>query len=337
MNPAIEIVHEDAARSEPVAHCPSCGAQAHDKYCARCGEAITAHSPSAAEFVHEFVGHYVALEGKLWRTLRLLVTRPGCLTSDYLRGRRVPYIDPLRLYLTLSLILFAMIKLVGVSVPQLSLDETAVTMRYTHALHHPERPGEPAHVTVYAHLFVTDDAEHSLIPAALDWLGRLKASWGDNGRRFMDAPLADRTALLNQGFQAYLPYMLIGALPLFALYLKLLYWRSGRHYGEHLVFALHVTSFAFLLAVAMMAIPGNAAWLFAMIHVQKLSMVSVWDCLQLLPLAWIVAYLPAALRHVYGGSRSAAWGKALVLMGVHLLVIMGLIAAAETMAILTQA
>lgn len=28
------------------------------------------HPPTFGEFVHEFVGHYVALEGALWRTMR---------------------------------------------------------------------------------------------------------------------------------------------------------------------------------------------------------------------------------------------------------------------------
>ena len=30
--------------------------------------------------MHEFVGHFVALEGKLWKTLRYLLLRPGQLT-----------------------------------------------------------------------------------------------------------------------------------------------------------------------------------------------------------------------------------------------------------------
>ena len=60
--------------------------------------------------MHEFIGHYVAVEGKLWRTLKLLIFRPGQLTLEFLRGCRVPYINPLRLYLTMSLVVFALIK-----------------------------------------------------------------------------------------------------------------------------------------------------------------------------------------------------------------------------------
>ena len=54
------------------------------------------HPPSMREFVGEFVGHYVAVEGPLWRTLGLLVFRPGRLTNAYMAGKRVLYTQPLR-------------------------------------------------------------------------------------------------------------------------------------------------------------------------------------------------------------------------------------------------
>ena len=72
--------------------------------------------PSAREFLHEFLGHYVALEGKLWGTLWRLIFRPGLLTNEYIAGRRVRYVEPLRVYLTMSILFFALIRLPGMSV-----------------------------------------------------------------------------------------------------------------------------------------------------------------------------------------------------------------------------
>jgi hypothetical protein len=71
------------------------------------------HVPSAREFLHEFVGHYVALESKLWKTLALLLFKPGRLTRDYIEGKRARYVLPLRVYLTMSLIFFAVFKYQG--------------------------------------------------------------------------------------------------------------------------------------------------------------------------------------------------------------------------------
>ena len=44
--------------------------------------------PTLVEFAQQFGGAYLATEGALWRTLRLLLTRPGELTRRYLAGPR---------------------------------------------------------------------------------------------------------------------------------------------------------------------------------------------------------------------------------------------------------
>ena len=41
----------------------------------------------------------MALEGKLWRTLRTLLLSPGKLTMEFMRGRRQRYVKPLALYI----------------------------------------------------------------------------------------------------------------------------------------------------------------------------------------------------------------------------------------------
>ncbi len=63
------------------------------------------------EFIHEFVGHYVALEGPLWRTLWAMLFLPGRPTREYFIGRRRRYVQPLRLYLSLSLVFFIAVHL----------------------------------------------------------------------------------------------------------------------------------------------------------------------------------------------------------------------------------
>ncbi|WP_300749508.1 hypothetical protein [Janthinobacterium sp.] len=61
--------------------CHNCGTDAQGNFCHDCGQATTLHMPSAREFLHEFIAHYVALEGKLWRTLAMLLFRPGALRA----------------------------------------------------------------------------------------------------------------------------------------------------------------------------------------------------------------------------------------------------------------
>jgi hypothetical protein len=280
------------------------------------------------------VGHYVALEGKLWATLRLLIFKPGQLTAQFLRGRRVPYINPLRLYLTLSLVMFALIKLNGVDLPQVTLDQKSIGASYTHTGPDPADPRKRAAATLSITAHETSEDQLSIVTAAMKLAARVNQHWANNAASFMRAPPEEKADILNHGFLANLPYMLIGALPLFALYLKLIYRRSGHRYGEHLVFALHVSAFAFLLASAMILIPGNLGWLIACLSQPFYSLISAWDCVQVLPVLWSLAYLPTALRAVYGGGTWAAWGKSMVLVTVHVLVIFSLVVGAEIIAIL---
>ena len=108
-----------------LAPCRNCGAvplaqTPLPRFCAQCGQERTLHPPTVIEFVHEFVGHYVALEGPLWRTLGLLVARPGRLTREYLAGRRRRYVLPLRLYLSASFLFFVVLKLIPSAVDEVA-------------------------------------------------------------------------------------------------------------------------------------------------------------------------------------------------------------------------
>ena len=104
------IEHQHAAA------CKNCGVTTTGNFCHQCGQATHLHVPSAREFLHEFMAHYVAIEGKLWRSLKLLLFKPGLLSREYIEGRRVRYVEPLRLYLSFSIIFFAVMKLSGVEI-----------------------------------------------------------------------------------------------------------------------------------------------------------------------------------------------------------------------------
>ena len=98
-------------------HCRNCDFRFTDDrcaYCSNCGQATALHPPTFFEFFHEFITHYVALEGKLWKTLWLLFFKPAELTREYRQGRKQRYISPLRLYITASFLFFLVIKIAGV-------------------------------------------------------------------------------------------------------------------------------------------------------------------------------------------------------------------------------
>jgi hypothetical protein len=88
-----------------------CGAPIAGRYCASCGQETEIRTPTVRQFAHEMMDQYVAVEGKLGRTLRVLITEPGQLTLDYIQGRRQRYVRPLKLYVSISVVFFGLLGL----------------------------------------------------------------------------------------------------------------------------------------------------------------------------------------------------------------------------------
>jgi hypothetical protein len=127
--------HAGHAPHDAPTACANCGVAfapgSAPRFCPSCGQETTLHPPSVGEFLHEFVGHYVALEGALWKTLGLLVLRPGRLTREYFAGRRRRYVLPLRLYLSASFLFFLTVKLL----PSISPMNVVVAVPRAHVAH----------------------------------------------------------------------------------------------------------------------------------------------------------------------------------------------------------
>ena len=115
---------QPAAEPTAISTCRNCGAGVSGEYCATCGQETRLKLPTARVFLREATGRYVSLDGRLWRTLAALLFRPGFLTREYFRGRRRRFIRPARLFLVLSLALFAAIRIFA-SAPVLVDDEPA--------------------------------------------------------------------------------------------------------------------------------------------------------------------------------------------------------------------
>ena len=273
--------------------CKHCSAATSGNYCHLCGQAAHLHVPSAREFLHEFIAHYIALEGTLWKSLGLLICKPGALTCEYIEGRRVRYLQPLRLYLTFSIIFFALFKFSGIDVVSLGNENpgAAVVVAGDAARATRMEAGTPEHATEF---------KRSIAP----WVGHVgsvNATMGQKVQHFLDLPRASQEAALKQAFFSYTPYAVFGLMPVFAFYLRILYVRTGRRYGEHFLFGLHTNAFAFLMFSVLLLIPPSL------------------DFLELPLSLWLMLYLPLAMQRVYGGRRLVTGVRWLVLMLLHLL------------------
>lgn len=86
-------------------NCPNCGTQLNGAYCHACGQARHLHR-SLLHLIEEGLHGVLHFEAKGWRTLPLLITRPGVLTRRYIDGQRTRYVSPLALFLFCVFLLF---------------------------------------------------------------------------------------------------------------------------------------------------------------------------------------------------------------------------------------
>jgi hypothetical protein len=95
-------------------HCRNCkqGLPAEAVYCPVCGQSVKAIVRPWREAIREVSSELLDFDGRMLHSFRLLITRPGFLSFEYIQGRRVSYTSPLRMYLVISLLFFLILPMI---------------------------------------------------------------------------------------------------------------------------------------------------------------------------------------------------------------------------------
>lgn len=126
----------------------------------------------------------------------------------------------------------------------------------------------------------------------------------------------DRRAARNQLLDN-LPFAMIVTLPAYALLLKLFFLSSRRYYTEHLVFAMHLHTFSFLVYTVGLLLPeserlpGGAESILG--QTVDLTSWALW--------AWVAAYYYLAFRRYYRNGRLVTACKWFVLGGCYVVLL----------------
>ncbi len=256
-------------------HCLNCGTAGDGIFCAHCGQENKDHTVALKPLLADLMAEFASWDSRLLRTLKALVFRPGFLTNEYNAGRRVSYVSPLKLYLTISVLFFLVLAWKNPLAGQVQVGVSPHSKAARGMIVIGGRPEPLPH----------SKAEYDVYQA------HLPPSQRDPPVARLFIYHAIRAGGDRQGFLAALlggiPKMMFFLLPLFAVLLTLLYWRTKRLYVEHLVFLLHVHAFAFLILTPLLLTRPD--WL----------VVSVFVAL--------FVYVVAAMRVVYKQN----WGKTL--------------------------
>jgi hypothetical protein len=201
--------HESAMRS----HCQNCRHALTGPYCSNCGQHDVDYHRSFWHIVEDGIEGFFHLDGKFFKSIGYLFTRPGFLTNEFIAGKRARYSNPLRFYIFASFVFFAV-----------------------YALERP-KPRPPVSSVPAAQ-------QPSVLNAGSRWGwldGKIKAAHDANGN-------LDTKAIASE-FSHLMPTVLFLCMPLLAAVLKLAYLQGGRLYVEHLIFALHAITLVFLASL----------------------------------------------------------------------------------------
>ena len=108
---AVEPAHGNA---QPVGatNCLNCGSVLNGQFCSACGQKAHVHRTLSAIW-HDILHSVLHFDGKMWRTLPMLLFKPGELTRRYVHGERAKFVSPMALFLFSIFLMFAVFSFTG--------------------------------------------------------------------------------------------------------------------------------------------------------------------------------------------------------------------------------
>lgn len=89
-------------------NCLNCNAEVLGRFCQVCGQENIEPKESFWHLVTHFFYDITHFDGKFFSTVKYLLLKPGFLTYEYVRGKRMTYLHPIRMYVFTSAFFFLM-------------------------------------------------------------------------------------------------------------------------------------------------------------------------------------------------------------------------------------
>ena len=237
--------------------CPDCGKVRASRFCPQCGEEpLRPGDLTLRDLAVKFGQSLSSVDGKAVKTFKSLLLDPGQLTVVHLRGQRRPFIGPLKVFLVANALFFA-----------------AQSATRTNILSS----------TLHSHLTLQDwkPLANSMVAAHLKANQLTLAQY---------APAFDTAVVIYA--KSLIILMALGLAPILAIVFR----RSHRPIGAHVVFALHLYAFVLLLfcfslGITELSLLGGGAGLEVPWMDTALSLFNLAACL---------AYLYLAIGKAYG-------------------------------------
>ncbi|WP_220399684.1 DUF3667 domain-containing protein [Filimonas effusa] len=230
------MAHHNTLRQDKT--CENCGHQVEEIFCPHCGQKNVETRQSFGHLIGHFIEDFTHYDTAFWKTIKFLLFRPARLTKEYLAGKRMSFVLPVKLYIFISFIAFFMLAIAQ------SRSRSAEAHETTHAVaatqHAPKKQFRfngvkvnSAHEldsVVAANGYTQGGIFHWFIKKVYD-VSQNNAS----GEHF------------SETFTHTVPKVLFLYMPLFAFWLWLVHGKKRWLFFDHGIFTLHYFSLLLLL------------------------------------------------------------------------------------------
>ena len=222
--------------------------------------AASFHRPILS-LIGETISDTFTLDGRLARTVPILLVRPGRLTKNYTSGQRARYVPPFRLFLIASL-LFDLVLFALVPPGQyINLDDET-RAEITESLTETDIGDAVDRIPPEARQHIPPTARERLEQA------NIEVSAPNEVRSEIEDQIVaviENPDQFSAQLETWLPRLSILLVPLTVLALVVLhFWRRSLYVYDHAIHALHLHSWIYLTGALMMLIgphvPGIVIW-----------------------------------------------------------------------------
>lgn len=290
--------------------CLNCRHVVEQKYCPNCGQENT---DSRKTFHHLFIHFFEDLthyENAFWKTIRNLLFKPATLTKEYLSGKRLSYLAPVRLYIFISFITFLLIALFPSHVTEnLQKSEKDITtnlikqdkkgiknfqqnthfkLRTMKEIDSIQKYGKPSEKYT--------DFEYWLYEKVIHVTE--KNTKGEIIEKFIES------------FVHNIPKILFIIMPFFAFFLWIFHNKKKWYYFDHGIFTLHYFSFLLLIFLILFIIQKITDLLGS-------GFGFIADITNFAGILWMSYYFYPAHHRFYGESRIVSFIKSVFLFFIN--------------------
>ncbi|HET6244482.1 MAG: DUF3667 domain-containing protein [Bacteroidetes bacterium] len=280
-----------------------------DSYCGQCGQKTTPAKVPIIHFIQDFLGDYFSYDSKIFKSIIPLFVNPGHLTLEYIKGKRVKFIPPFRVFIIISVAFFLLFSSLNNQKSSFIEFETTTNSglndslpnkneNYAHTENkkvvHSNEPGNKAVVKLdfgndFNIGFNIDSTRNLISKVGFDtYIDSIRPN-DSKYEKFIVKQLIkifiDDHSKFTEVVVNFSSKLIFLMLPFFALLLKFIYIRKGKYFYEHFIFSLHFHTF-----------------IFSYLIINLLFVHYVFDFSFSISILLLLVYLFMAMKKVYGES-----------------------------------